>query len=488
MKIKEILGYCKTPFLVRNLKNINVKGIAFNSEDIQSNYIFAAIKGIKKNGEDFIDDVSNINNVIILTSLNITKINNKLTMFLQTQSVRELMGEISSILYPNSISDKIAITGTNGKTSIAHYVSELSSKQFISNAIFGTLGVLFNKKIFAKTNLTTPDVITNHKILNKLNKKECERVIFEASSIGLHQKRLQNVYFDKLAFTNLTNDHLDYHKDFRNYKMSKSILFNENIKKSTIAVINTDDKYSKFFIKICEKNKIKILDYGKNAKYLKIIKTLKKTNIIETHIKLNHRRFCINFPCYTSYQVYNQICAFLLVFGKKLNKKRIIDNLNISDPDGRLEKIYDKNNIRVFIDYAHTPDALKQILSTLGNINGNLVIVFGCGGDRDIKKRPLMTKEAVKYCDYIFMTSDNPRTESPKKIFSDMTKKLKQKDLKKIEIIESRSKAIHAAIDFIKAGDTLIIAGKGHEKYQIINDKRIYFSDSEIATDKLLDK
>jgi UDP-N-acetylmuramoyl-L-alanyl-D-glutamate--2,6-diaminopimelate ligase len=266
------------------------------------------------------------------------------------------------------------------------------------------------------------------------------------------------------------------------------ILFNDNIKQTSIAVINADDKYSKFFIKICKKNKIRILDYGKNAKHLKIIKIIKKTDTIETHLQLNHKIFCINFPCYASYQVYNQICAFLLVFGKKLNKKKIIDNLNMSDPNGRLEKIYDKNKIRVFIDYAHTPDALKQVLSTLSNGDGNLVIVFGCGGDRDIQKRPLMSKEAIKYCDYIFMTSDNPRTESPNKIFSDMTKTLKKNDLKKIEIIENRSKAICAAIDFIKSGDTLIIAGKGHEKYQIIDNKRIYFSDSEIATNKLLDK
>ena len=488
MKIKEILDCCKTPFLVKNFKSIDVKGITFNSKNIKSNFIFAAIKGMKTNGEDFINDVSNIANVIILTSLNVNNIDNKVTMFLQTKSVRELMAEISSILFPNSINDKIAITGTNGKTSIAHYVSELSSKQLISNATFGTFGVLFNKKMFAETNLTTPDIITNHKILSELNKKKCDRVIFEASSIGLHQKRLYNIFFDKLAFTNLTNDHLDYHKDFKNYRMSKSILFNDNIKKTSIAVINTDDKYSKFFIKICKKNKIRILDYGTDAKYLKIIKIFKKTNTIETHLQLNHKRFCINFPCYTSYQVYNQICAFLLVFGKKLNKKKIIDNLNMSEPNGRLEKIYDKNNIRVYIDYAHTPDALKQVLSTLSNSDGNLVIVFGCGGDRDIQKRPLMSKEAVKYCDYIFMTSDNPRTENPKKIFSDMTKILKKKDLKKIEIIENRSKAICAAIDFIKSGDTLIIAGKGHEKYQIINNKRIYFSDSEIATNKLIDK
>ena len=488
MKIKKILDCCKTPFLVKNLKSINVKGITFNSKNIKSNFIFVAIKGMKTNGEDFINDVSNIENVIILTSLNVSNIGNKETMFVQTKSVRELMGEISSILYPNSINDKIAITGTNGKTSIAHYVSELSSKQSISNAIFGTFGVLFKKKTFAETNLTTPDIITNHKILSELNKKKCDRVIFEASSIGLHQKRLHNIYFDKLAFTNLTNDHLDYHKDFKNYRMSKLILFNDNIKQTSIAVINADDKYSKFFIKICKKNKIRILDYGKNAKHLKIIKIIKKTDTIETHLQLNHKIFCINFPCYASYQVYNQICAFLLVFGKKLNKKKIIDNLNMSDPNGRLEKIYDKNKIRVFIDYAHTPDALKQVLSTLSNGDGNLVIVFGCGGDRDIQKRPLMSKEAIKYCDYIFMTSDNPRTESPNKIFSDMTKTLKKNDLKKIEIIENRSKAICAAIDFIKSGDTLIIAGKGHEKYQIIDNKRIYFSDSEIATNKLLDK
>ena len=160
----------------------------------------------------------------------------------------------------------------------------------------------------------------------------------------------------------------------------------------------------------------------------------------------------------------------------------------MSDPHGRLEKIYDKDNKKVFIDYAHTPDALKQVLSTLNNKSGKLVIVFGCGGDRDVKKRPLMSKEAVKHCDYIFITSDNPRTENPKKIFSDMTQGLREKDLKKIEIIENRTNAIHAAINFIKSGDTLIIAGKGHEKYQIIKDKKIYFSDSEVATNKLSNK
>ena len=321
MKIKEILDSCETPFLVKNSKSINVKGITFNSKNIESNFIFVAIKGVNTNGEDFINDVTNIANVIILTSLNINNIVNKETMFIQTKNVRELMGEIASILYPNSINDKIAITGTNGKTSIAHYVSKLSSKQSISNSTFGTFGVLFNNKMFAETNLTTPDIITNHKILSELSRKKCDRVIFEASSIGLHQKRLHNIYFDKIAFTNLTNDHLDYHKNFRNYKMSKSILFNDNIKKTSIAVINSDDKYSKFFIKICKKNKVRVLDYGKDAKYLKIIKIIKRANTIETHLLLNHKKFCINFPCYASYQVYNQICAFLLVFGKKLNKK-----------------------------------------------------------------------------------------------------------------------------------------------------------------------
>ena len=205
----------------------------------------------------------------------------------------------------------------------------------------------------------------------------------------------------------------------------------------------------------------------------------------EVYVSMNNKKFVINFNCSAIYQVYNQICALLLVYGENfLNKE--IKKISLSDPDGRLEKVYDSNNKRIFVDYAHTPDALKNVLYNLSDkIKGRLIIVFGCGGDRDSSKRSLMTKEALKYCDKIYLTSDNPRNESLEKIFEDMKKGILKKSLEGVLTINDRKKAIEKAMDDLKTGDILLVAGKGHENYQIIRNKRIPFSDKKVILDRL---
>ena len=228
-EISEILKRCSVSYCVQNEKNFGVKGISFNSKRIKENFIFAAVKGSEDNGEKYLKDLKKLNNIgiIVREGFRVKKDYNNL-LIIRTRDVRELAGEIASIIYPNSIEEKIAITGTNGKTSISHYVSELSSKQKISNCIFGTLGIIFNNKRIFNTDLTTNESIINHKYMNELSKKNCKRVIFEASSIGLDQKRLQNIKFDKIAITNLTIDHLDYQKHLKNIDIL-NLYFLENI-------------------------------------------------------------------------------------------------------------------------------------------------------------------------------------------------------------------------------------------------------------------
>jgi len=486
MKINEILKKCHVNYHVQNMQNFDIKGISFNSKIIKENFIFAAVKGSNDNGEKYIKGLENLKNIGIIVKKEFkAKKSQQNILIIRTKDVRELAGEIASLIYPNTIKDKIAITGTNGKTSISHYVAEISSNQKISNCIFGTLGIIFNNKRISNTNLTTNESIINHKYMNELSKRNCKRVIFEASSIGLEQKRLHNIKFDKIAITNLTIDHLDYHRTFKNYRYCKSLLLRKHYHKNTIVVINADTKESNYFKNISKKKNLKILDYGKKAKYFRLIKVVKIKDTYEVYVSMNNKKFVINFNCSAIYQVYNQICALLLVYGDKIFNEEI-NEISLSDPCGRLEKIYDSANKRIFVDYAHTPDALKNVLSNLSeNIKGRLIIVFGCGGDRDSSKRSLMTKEALKYCDKIYLTSDNPRNESLKKIFEDMKKGILKKNLESISTINNRKKAIQKAMDELKTGDILIVAGKGHEDYQIIKNKKIPFSDKEIILDRL---
>ena len=242
-------------------------------------------------------------------------------------------------------------------------------------------------------------------------------------------------------------------------------------------------------MKLCKKNNIQILDYGKKASFLKIKSIKRVNNIFEVQIFFSNKDITLKINCCAEFEIYNMLCSLILVFNRKLQTKDFQIISELKNPSGRLEKIFDKKNIRVFIDYAHSPDAIKKVLSSLNKItSGKLILVFGCGGDRDRLKRNQMTKEALKFSDIIIVTDDNPRFEDPRKIRDDMIRNLKPEDLKKIKVIGDREIAIKKAVNLLSEKDVLLIAGKGHENYQLIKNKKIFFSDKITAKEYLTKK
>lgn len=488
MKLNRILKACNFEMKVTKSSNFNIKGISINSKSVQNNYIFGAIKGNNQNGEDFICELLHIQNLVIVLSKNSSADKefrkNKNVVFIKVNDVKLFVSKICSIIFPNNINKKFAVTGTNGKSSVAEYVFQIWKYLKVDCALVGTLGIKYKKKVKINSdlNLTTPDVVNFHKVLNNLDNNGCKNVIFEASSIGLHQKRLSPEKFNVVAFTNLSNDHLDYHKSLQNYKYCKSLLFSNHTYKNSLAVINTDSKYSKYFLNICKKLDLKILDYGKKASFLKI-KNIKRIGEKYTlKIIFKEEILSTNIDCSSKFEIYNRLCSLIMVFNDNLKSDhfKLLNNLN--NPEGRIEKIYDKNQSKVYIDYAHTPDALSQVLSSLREITKNkLILVFGCGGNRDKEKRNIMTNIALKFSDLIFITDDNPRFENPEKIRNDMVRGLKKIELKKIKIIGNRSRAISSAIKSLDKHDILLIAGKGHENHQIIDGIKKPFSDKLTA-------
>ena len=425
------------------------------------------------------------NLVIVLSSKSNSKIYNQYNniTIIKTKNVRKLIAEISYFFYPKSLNEIVAITGTNGKTSIAEYVRQIWNIKKINCCSIGTLGIVYGKKKIHDTNLTTPEPHEINKSLSLVSKKGCKKAVIEASSIGLDQNRLHPFKFNKVVFTNLTIDHLDYHKSFEKYKHSKGLLFKNYTNDNSVGIINTDSKYSKFFLEICKKKKkIEIIDFGKKANFLKIIKIKNQDRLFNIFMSIDEKQFNIFFESFSIYEIYNKICALLIVFGKSLKEKHFQIIKKLKNPPGRIEKISNIKDLHIFVDYAHTPDALKNVLSALKkSCPGKLITIIGCGGDRDKLKRPLMTKEALKFSNKIIITDDNPRNEEPHKIRKEMISKIPKKKLIHIKEVPNRKKAIQYCINILGKNDFLLIAGKGHEEYQIIKNKKFFFSDKQIV-------
>ena len=483
MKLERILKNCQTRFTVENFKNINLKGISTDSREIKDNFLFGAIKGKRFNGEKFVKDLLSFKNLIIVLS---TKSNLKIykeyknTTIIKTKNVRKLIAEISYFFYRKSLNEMVAITGTNGKTSVAEYVRQIWNIQKKSCCSIGTLGIIYDGKNIHETNLTTPEPHEINRSLSLLSKRGCKKAVFEASSIGLDQNRLFPFKFNKVVFTNLTIDHLDYHKSLKKYKDSKGLLFKNHTHDNSKAIINADSKYSKFFFEICKKKKIEIIDFGKKANFLKIIKIEKLDKLFNVFLSIKKKDFNIFFESFSIYEIYNKICALLVIFGGSLEEKHFQIIKKLKNPPGRIEKINNIKKLNIFVDYAHTPDALKNVLSSLKKFcSGKLITIIGCGGDRDKSKRPLMTEEALKFSNKIIITDDNPRNEEPQKIRKEMISKIPKKKLIYIKEVPNRKKAIQYCINILGKNDFLLIAGKGHENYQIIKNKKFFFSDKQ---------
>ena len=395
------------------------------------------------------------------------------------------MAEISYLILKNHPKNLIAVTGTNGKSSVADFFYQILSLNSKKVASIGTIGIKHNNK---KKNLknTTLDPIHLAKILKFLKEKKIENVIMEASSHGLKQNRLDGLLFNTAIFTNLSHDHLDYHKSMKEYLKSKLYLFEKLIKKNGNIISDATIPQLKRLKDISLRNKIDMSVIFNKTKGINLIshKFLNEKQILE--IKFRNKKFQFQLNLIGKIQIKNLLMAILAANKSGIKFNKIINNLHKIKPvEGRLENIGKiKNKSKVILDYAHTPDALKLALINIKEQfpQSNLSLVFGCGGNRDFKKRSIMGKIAEKYSDIIYLTDDNPRNESPSKIRKDIKKGIKNS---KIFEFSNRKKAINEAVKNLNTGDLLLVAGKGHEKFQDYGKKKKFFSDKKIILNSI---
>ena len=452
--------------------------LSLDSRKCKQGDIFFSIRGVKKNGNKFINNAINNGAKTIVSDLNFEGKKENI-LFINNKNVRKLVSEIASRYYKNIPPNLTAVTGTNGKSSIANFYFQILNNKKIKVAAIGTLGIKTDKSKKLTDN-TTLDSLAIHKTLSLLKRKKIKNIILEASSHGLKQYRLNGIKFNTTIFTNLSRDHLDYHKTYKDYLNSKLILFNKLTKRKGTLIYDNDIDQSKILKKICIKKKLKPLTIGKKNSNLLIKKHDYVGNFQKVEIEFNKKKYSFSTNLIGKIQVKNLLFAALAASKSKVRFNKIIELMSEIKPvEGRLEVIGRiKNDSKVILDYAHTPDALKHTLESLKEqfSHSSISIVFGCGGDRDIYKRPIMGKIANKYCDKIFLTDDNPRYENPKKIRNQIKKKISK--FKLIEIA-SRTKATKVAIESLKSGDILLVAGKGHEIYQEYKGKKKFFSDKK---------
>ena len=463
-------------------KKIFFSGISFNSKDIKKDNIFFAIKGNHFDGNKFISIAIKKGSKIIISEKRITN-PQKDILFIHTKNIRKLLAEIAFKIYKNKPNNLIAVTGTNGKSSVSDFYFQLLKLNKIKVASIGTLGVK-SKNIRRNLQNTTIDPIRMGQILSKLKSQKINNVIMEASSHGLTQHRLDGLKFSSGIFTNLSQDHLDYHKNFKEYLKAKLYLFENLIGKKGNVI--TDETLSEFKrikkIAISRKLKLQVLNNSKNQFQILSHSYRGEKQILK--IRYYNLTREINLNLIGKIQLKNILMAIIAAKNSNISLIKTLNVLSQLKPiDGRLEKIGKiKNRSKVILDYAHTPDALRICLSNLKEQfpNKKIILLFGCGGNRDQNKRFKMGKIACDYSNEIYLTDDNPRFEDPRKIRDDIKKGIQDTSIKEIP---DRKKAISEAIKNLNTGDILLVAGKGHEKTQDFGKKKIYFSDKKIILD-----
>ena len=437
-----------------------------NSKLVQKGQIFIAIKGHTVDGHNYIKEAINNGAIKVICEKEIEEdipheIVKDTKIYLKDILVKEYSNEINKLKI-------IGVTGTNGKTTSCYLMYQMLQKLGKKAAYLGTLGFYLNDEI-TETDNTTPDILTLYKLLLKATESNIEYLVMEVSSHSLSYERIKGLTFVAGAFTNLTEDHLDYHKTMENYLKAKKLILNY-IKEDGVMISNIDDpygiefKYNNFKTLGFNNSDYQILDYSYTNLTTKIHFKYDKEYYVETNL-LN------------KFNIYNYITALCLVNNLGIGIEDIIRvTKNIYAPNGRNEIISIKEG-KAIIDYAHTPDAVEKIItSNLENKIGKVITIVGCGGDRDPKKRPIMGNIATKLSDFVIFTNDNPRTEDEKNIMNDI---LSGVDKDNYIVIYDRREAIKKGVSMIEKNDTLLILGKGHEDYQIIGHEKHHLSDKE---------
>ena len=488
MLLSRLIEKFKNELEIYNFKDININKIQSDSRLIKQGDLFFAIDGLTVKGIDFANDAIKNGAVAIVCSKNDNYENDNLVVIKCNDTIG-MLGKFLNVFYPEKPKHIVGITGTSGKTSVAEFTRQIIQKLGFDSASIGTLGVNFEGSHLKEDTLTMRELVDLHEKLNYLKKeKNIDYVAMEFTSQGLHQRRGEGVNVEIGAFNNISPEHLDYHKNMEEYLKQKLKLFTDVLVKGGIAVLNADIPEFNKIKAVCEKQGDKILSYGYNGD-IKIlnIQTHFQGQIIE--IEYNGKKYKINTPFIGKFQVMNLLASLAIVMSLKIESsiKKIIDALeNIKQAEGRMELAgIKKNGATIYIDFAHKPDALKQVLETMREHISNdkearIVVLFGCGGDRDKTKRPVMGKIANDLADVIFVTDDNPRTEDANIIRDEI-----MVGCPNAYNIGGREKAIKEAIKMLKPKDILILAGKGHEKYTIIGKEQLPFDELKIVQEAI---
>jgi UDP-N-acetylmuramoyl-L-alanyl-D-glutamate--2,6-diaminopimelate ligase len=479
VSIKELF---RSPDLLKrgvSLPDIAVSGISCNSKEVKYNYLFVAIKGNKTDGNEFIEEAIEKGARVIVTQHPAPNTQHlwKNTLFISSKDTRKALAKLAGEFYghPSSKMKVTGVTGTNGKTTVTYLMEAILKEAKSPCAVLGTINYRLGGKTLASNN-TTPGALDLQSILSEAHKQKIGYAIMEVSSHALDQDRTLGISYHCAIFTNLTQDHLDYHKTKENYFKSKARLF-KGLPKDSFAVINNDDKYGRRLQKLCA---AEVLTYGIDSKADVSARDIsfdcRKTEFVALTRK---EKIKIVSPLIGRHNVYNILAA--TAWAQKCGiSSRIIKSAvrKFALVPGRLERIDSSKDFSVFVDYAHTEDALKNIISSLRSLtNHRVFVVFGCGGERDKTKRPKMGKVVSELADYSVITNDNPRSEDPERIISDILK-----GMSKINycVIPERESAIKKCLSLARKGDIVLVAGKGHENHQIMRDKIIDFDDRKV--------
>lgn len=481
IQLKDIL-YKVTINKVIGNTSVVIQDIEFDSRNIKLNDLFVAIKGTLSDGHDFIKKATNLGALVVICEVIPEEIVNGIT-YIQVDDTQKALSILAANYYGNPSEDLrlIGVTGTNGKTTITSLLFQLFKKAGYKVGLLSTVKILVNNKQYKATH-TTPDSLTINKYLKEMVEEGVEFCFMEVSSHGIHQKRTEGLKFEGGVFTNLSHDHLDYHNDFAEYRDVKKTFFDE-LPKTAFALTNADDKNGKVMLQNT---------YAK--KYTYALKSIVdyKAQILENQfngllLKINNQELWVkligNFNAYNLLAIY--ATADLLGL-ESLNTLQLMSELE--SVDGRFQYVISKNNITAIVDYAHTPDALKNVLETINSIrtkNEDLITVVGCGGDRDSTKRPKMGSIAASLSSKVIFTSDNPRSENPESIIESMEKGVPGEYFSKTLSISDRKQAIKTACQLANNGDIILVAGKGHETYQEIKGERFDFDDFKIINELL---
>lgn len=474
--ISDILKSVKTIRITGNPEK-PVTSIVFDSRKVEPGCLFVAVKGTQVDGHDFINTAIEKGAYAIVCEL-IPKVQANDVVVIQVENSATALGEIASAFYdnPSSKLKLVGVTGTNGKTTTVTLLYNLIQKLGYKAGLLSTVRNYIGDKTIEATH-TTPDAVQMNKLMRQMVEAGCDYCFMEVSSHAIDQKRIAGLDFTGALFTNITHDHLDYHKTFAEYIKAKKKFF-DDLKPESFALINTDDKNGSVMIQNTLA-KVKNFAVRSGADF--------KAKIIESHfegsmLNIDHvdvwTYFVGRFNAYNLLAVY--ACALMLGF----EKNEVLTALSELKPvEGRFETLRSQNGITAIVDYAHTPDALLNVLNAINQIRGDgqeLLTVVGAGGDRDKTKRPEMAKIASANSDKVILTSDNPRSEDPNTIIEDMKTGIDIENKKKVLAIVDRKEGIRTACLLAKKGDIILIAGKGHETYQEINGVRHHFDDREV--------